>query len=76
VKWTVRAAATHEGDIKGQRRCVRTSKDNEARLRSEVHVVPDAERGHFRAATVFERNAMLVFNDHFDFIEEALRKFI
>ena len=36
----------------------------------------DRKTRRLRGATVFEANEMFLCNDHFDFIEEALRKFI
>jgi len=42
----------------------------------DQHTAPVVRRGVFAAPTVFEGNEMFLCNDHFDFIEEALRKFI
>ena len=42
----------------------------------DQHTAPVVRRGVFAAPTVFARDEIFLCNDHFDFIEEALRKFI
>jgi hypothetical protein len=42
----------------------------------DQHTAPVVRRGVFAAPTVIVGNEMFLCNDHFDFIEEALRKFI
>jgi 2-hydroxychromene-2-carboxylate isomerase len=42
----------------------------------DQHTAPVVRRGVFAAPTVFARNETFLRNDHFDFIEEALGKFI